>query len=322
MAIWLSEADVRALLPLPELIDAVEQSLAAFSSNQATQPVRTVLDIPGGVLACMPGLLTQQGALGAKLVTVCPNNLARGLTSHLATILLLDPDSGQLLAVMDGRYITEMRTAAASAVAVRYLARENSSRLAIIGSGVQAASHLQALSVIRSFQQVRCWSRTRPNLLQFVDQWNQGPYHVEAADSAQEAIEGADVIALVAAGSDPVIQDAWVKAGACIVAVGACRPNEREMQPSLLARARLFVDSRDGALLESGDILYALSGGHITENHIAGELGEVVADPGLGRLDAVDITIFKSLGMAVEDLAAAQLVYQRARRTGHGIELH
>jgi len=321
MPIWLSETEVRALLPLPELLDAVEQALAAFSARAATQPVRTVLSIPGGVLACMPGLLKEQGALGAKLVTVCPNNLERGLTSHLATILLLDPDTGQLLAIMDGRYITEMRTAAASAVAVRYLARKNSQRLAIIGSGVQAASHLQALSLVRNFREVRCWSRTPQNLHKFVDQWKHGPYAVTATDNAQQAIETADVIALVAAGSDPVIQDAWVKPGACIVAVGACRPSEKELQPSLLARARLFVDSREGAFRESGDILDAVSRGHITENHILGEVGELVADPRLGRLDENDITIFKSLGMAVEDLAAAQLVYQRARHAGRGVEL-
>jgi len=321
MAIWLSETEVRALLPLPELIGVTEQALAAFSAGSATQPVRTVLTIPGGVLACMPGLLKEQGALGAKLVTVCPNNLERGLTSHLATILLLDPDTGQLLVVMDGRYITEMRTAAASAVAVRYLACKDSQRLAIIGSGVQAASHLQALSLVRNFREVRCWSRTRENLVKFVDQWKHGPYPVTAADSAQRAVADADVIALVAAGSDPMVQDAWVKPGACIVAVGACRPNERELPSSLLARARVFVDSREGAFRESGDILDSLSGGHITENHILGEVGELVADPRLARLDESDITIFKSLGMAVEDLAAAQLVYQRARHAGRGVEL-
>ncbi|HME07843.1 MAG TPA: ornithine cyclodeaminase family protein [Bryobacteraceae bacterium] len=321
MAIWLSEPDVRALLPLPELIDAIEHALAAFSVRNATQPVRTVIGIPGGVLACMPGLLKPQGALGAKLVTVCPENLARGLASHLATIVLLDPDTGQLLAMMDGRYITEMRTAAASAVAVRYLAREDSERLAIIGSGVQAASHLQSLSLVRSFREISCWSRTRANLEKFVESWSGGPYPVRAAHSAQEAMESADVIALVAAGSEPVIRDAWVKPGACIVAVGACRPNEKELQPALVARARLFVDSREGAFQESGDILEALNTGQITRDHILGELGEVVTDRRLGRLDPNDITIFKSLGMAVEDLAAAQLVYQRARHTGRGVEL-
>jgi alanine dehydrogenase len=321
MPIWLSESDVRALLTLPELIDATEQALAAFSQHNATQPVRTVLSIPGGVFGCMPGLLPEQGALGAKLVTVCHNNLKHGLTTHLATILLLDPDTGQLLTVMDGRYITEMRTAAASAVAVRYLARKNAPRLAIIGSGVQAASHLQALSLVRTFRQVECWSRTRVNLEKFVGHWSNGPYPVRAAKSAQEAIEGADVIALVAAGSEPLIRDAWVKPGACIVAVGACRPSEREMRPSLVARSRLFVDSRDAAFQESGDIQEALNGGHITKDHILGEVGELVAGRLPGRLSEDDVTIFKSLGIAVEDIAAAQLVYQRARQMACGIEL-
>jgi|SRR5450755_2627172 alanine dehydrogenase len=321
MPIWLSESDVRALLPLPELIDATEQALAAFSQHNATQPVRTVLTIPGGIFGCMPGLLPDQGALGAKLVTVCHNNLERGLTSHLATIVLLDPDTGQLLAVMDGRYITEMRTAAASAVAVRYLANSNAKRLAIIGSGVQAASHLQALSLVRNFDDVQCWSRTRLNLEKFVGHWSNGPYPVKAAKNAQEAVEGADVIALVAAGVNPAIQDAWVKPGACLLAVGACRPSERELQPSLVARSRMFVDSREAAFQESGDILEALAGGHITKDHILGEVGDLVTGRLPGRVSAGDITIFKSLGMAVEDVAAAQLVYQRARHNGRGLEL-
>jgi alanine dehydrogenase len=322
MAIWLSESEVRALLPLPELIHATEQALASFSLGNATQPVRTVFSIPGGFLGCMPGLLPQQGALGAKLVTVCHRNPERGLTSHLATIVLLDPETGELLAVMDGRYITEIRTAAASAVAVRYLAREDSQRLAIIGSGVQAGSHLQALSLVRNFREVRCWSRTRTNLVQFADKWSgSGAYPVRAADSARQAIDGADVIALVASGNEPVIQDAWVKAGACVVAVGACRPEEREMQPALVTRARLFVDSREAALKESGDILHGIREGHFAADHILGEVGELVTDPRLGRLDANDVTIFKSLGLAVEDIAAAQLVYRQARHTGRGLEL-
>jgi alanine dehydrogenase len=321
MPIWLSESDVRALLPLPELINTTEQALAAYSGHNATQPVRTVLSIPGGVFGCMPGLLPAQGALGAKLVTVCHDNLQRGLTTHLATIILLDPNTGELLALMDGRYITEMRTAAASAVAVRYLARDDVSRLAIIGSGVQAASHLQALSLVREFDQVQCWSRTRSNLEKFVTEWSKGPYLVKAADSAQAAIEGADVIALVAAGTEPLIQDAWVKPGACILAVGACRPSERELQNALLARSRLFVDSREAAFQESGDIIAALNGGHITRSHILGEVGELVAGRLTGRLSSDDVTIFKSLGMAVEDLAAAQLVYQRARGMARGVEL-
>jgi alanine dehydrogenase len=321
MPIWLSESDVRALLPLPELIDVTEQALAAYSERKATQPVRTVIGIPGGVFACMPGLLPGQNALGAKLVTVCHNNLERGLTTHLATIVLMDPDTGELLAVMDGRYITEMRTAAASAVAARYLARDNCQRLAIIGSGVQAASHLQALSLVRNFDHVDCWSRTRLNLEKFVGEWSKGPYPVKAAKCAQEAIEGADVIALVAAGTEPVIQDSWVKPGACILAVGACRPNERELQASLLKRSRLFVDSREAAIQESGDIIHALNGGQITAHHILGEVGALVGGRLRGRVGDHDVTIFKSLGMAVEDVAAGHLVYQRARQMARGVEL-
>ena len=310
---------MRALLPMPELIHAVEQAVAAFSARRAVQPVRTVFEIPGGFFGSMPALLETPPALGAKLVTVCASNIAKGLPTHLATIVLLDPDTGELLAVMDGRFITEARTAAASAVAARYLARPDASTLAIIGSGVQARSHLEALPLVRSFKDIRCWSPTEANLNKFVAEW--AAYGLRAAAGAREAVEGADVIALVTSSRAPVIEDCWIKSGACVLSVGACRPVEREMDPDTLNRARLFVDSRAAALEESGDIVQSISEGRFAENHIVAELGEVVANPRLGRRTKDEVTIFKSLGIAVEDVASACLAYERARATGRGIEL-
>lgn len=298
------------------LIDTIEAAVAAFSAGRVNQPVRTVLETPGGFFASMPAFLGSTPAMGAKLVTVFHHNADQGLPTHLATIVLLDPATGGLLAVMDGRFITEARTGAASAVAARYLARRESSVLAIIGSGVQARSHLEALSLVRTFTEVRCWSPTAANARKFASESRSYPVH--AAESAEAAVRGADVVVLVTASNTPVIQDAWVKPGACVISVGACRPNQREMDPDLVARGRLVVDSRAAALKESGDVVQGIREGRFGEDHIAAELGQVVADPKLGRTTADQVTIFKSLGMAVEDVAAAELAYQRAGQLAKG----
>jgi len=316
MAIWLSEADVREVLSLPDLIEAIESAVVAFSAGKANQPVRTVLETPGGVFASMPAYLGSIPAMGAKLVTVFHGNTSKGLPTHLATIVLLDPKTGGLVATMDGRYITEVRTAAASAVAVRHLAVPEASVLTIIGSGVQARSHLELLPLVRKFNDIRCWSPNGANVRKLVSEFGRLP--VRGVESAQAAVEGADVIALVTASDTPAIQNAWVKPGACVISVGACRPTQREMDPELVARAVLIVDSRAAALKESGDVVQSIREGRFDETHIAAELGQVAADPKLGRTNRDQITIFKSLGMAVEDVAAADLVYRRAIQMGKG----
>jgi ornithine cyclodeaminase/alanine dehydrogenase-like protein (mu-crystallin family) len=267
----------------------------------------------------MPAYLGSAPAMGAKLVTVYHHNLSKGLPSHLATIVLLDPKTGALLAVMDGRFITEARTGAASAVAARYLARKDASVLAIIGSGVQARSHIEALSLVRKFTDVRCWSPTAANVRKFVAE-SQG-YPVRAVADAETAVRGADVIVLATASDDPVIKDGWVKPGACVISVGACRPTQREMDPELVARARFFVDTREAALQESGDLVQGIREGRFAAGHVAAELGEVVANPTLGRKTDTEVTIFKSLGMAVEDVAAADLAYKRASKMAKGASI-
>jgi alanine dehydrogenase len=316
MAIWLSEADVRSVVSMADLIDVMESAVAAFSAGRVKQPVRTVLETPGGFYGTMPAYMESPAAMGAKLVTVYHDNARKGLPSHLATIILLDPATGALVATMDGRFITEARTAAVSAVAARYLALPDAHKLAIIGSGVQARSHLEALSLVRKLSDIRCWSPTVAHARKFVGDSRGVPLrHVE---SAQAAVEGADIIVLVTASPTPVISDAWVKPGACVISVGACRPNQREMDPALLSRARLIVDSRAAALQESGDIVMGIQEGRFGKDHIAAELGEVAANPSLGRTTNDEIIVFKSLGMAVEDVAAADLAYRRATEMERG----
>jgi alanine dehydrogenase len=316
MAIWLNEADVRAALPMVDLIDVMECAVTAFSAGRVNQPVRTVLETPGGFYATMPAFIVEPAAMGAKLVTVYHDNARKGLPSHLATIVLLDPATGALLATMDGRFITEARTAAVSAVAARHLALPEAHTLAIIGSGVQARSHLQALSLVRKLTDIRCWSPTVTHTRKFVGDSRGVP--LRAVENAVAAVEGADIVVLVTASATPVISDAWVKPGACVISVGACRPNQREMDPALVARARLIVDSRAAALQESGDIVMGIKENLFGEDHIAAELGQVAGNPSLGRTSADQVTIFKSLGMAVEDVAAADLVYRRASEMERG----
>lgn len=318
MPIWLGETQVRALLPLDALPSAMESALAAFSCGAADQPVRTVIEAASGsFFASMPALVRSPAAMGAKLVTVFASNAAKGLPTHLATIALLDPETGAPRAIMDGRYITEVRTAAVSAVSLRHIGRPDSRVLAIFGSGVQAASHLEMLCRATAFDEVRCWSPTPARRERF------GSRHpgVRVCGTAEEAARGAEVLVLATSSSTPVLRSEWVSAGAHIVAVGACRPHQREIDPPLLARARLFVDSRQAALQESGDILLGIRDGYFDEPHIVAEVGEVIAKTKAGRTSVDEITVFKSLGLAVEDVAAAQLVYQCAMAAGAGVEL-
>ncbi|HUA85149.1 MAG TPA: ornithine cyclodeaminase family protein [Bryobacteraceae bacterium] len=308
MPFLLSESDVKELLTMPDLIAAMETALAAFSAGRVVQPVRSVLDLADrhAFFGLMPAYIASTPALGAKLVTVYHSNLERGLPSHLGTIVLLDPATGALEAILDGRYITEARTAAVSAVSVKKLARPASRVLAILGSGVQARSHFEALAHVGRFEEVRAWSPTRANLDQFSHLTG-----ARAMDSPEAAVRGADVIVLVTASPDPVVKDAWVKDGAHVISVGACRPTQCEMDPALVKRSRLFVDSRAAAIKESGDVIGA------GESHIVAELG----DPGAIRSGDAEVTVFKSLGLAVEDVVAAHLALERAKEQNRGTQI-
>jgi ornithine cyclodeaminase/alanine dehydrogenase-like protein (mu-crystallin family) len=315
MPLWLSEADVRAALSMGELIDAMESALIAFSAGRVTQPVRTVMQIRERCFfGLMPALHAGESMLGAKLLTVFPENTAKGIDSHQAVIVLFDAASGELVAVTDGRYITEARTAAVSAVSVRHMARRDASVLAIIGSGIQARSHLEALPLVHEFQQIRAWSPNPARLREFASGGR-----VTACDSAEQAVSGAGVVVLATNSTTPVIDDAWVGPGTHVIAVGACRFNHRETDPRLVARALVVVDSRAAAMQEAGDILLAIEEGFIGPAHLHAELGEVAAGTRPGRHDATEITLFKSLGLAIEDVVSASLAYRRALATGRGM---
>jgi alanine dehydrogenase len=284
----LTEDDVRKHLPMRKLIGAMAEALQDLSAGAVMQPLRTVLPVSGGFFGVMPA---SARALGAKLVTFYPEN--KGIPTHHAMILLFRPETGEPLAVMDGRLITEMRTAAVSAVATKLLARDNARVLTILGSGVQARSHLEALRLVRGFSAVRVWSPR--NAEQFARD-----FQVDVARSAEEAVRGADVIVVATAATTPVLLGQWLGRGVHINAVGATRPNWRELDERVLQHATIYVESREAALKESGDVIAA---GKETI-----EIGEVIAGKRHGRKSKDEITLFKSVGVAVEDIAAAALV--------------
>ena len=300
---FLNEDQVRDVLPMRGLIDCMERALVEFSAGRVQQPVRTVLEYGAqrSLFGLMPTYVPSLPALGAKLVTVCPGNAARGLGTHQAVIVMLDPETGVAEAVIDGRYITEARTAAVSAVSARHLARQDAKVLGILGSGVQARSHFEALGLVRQFREVRAWSPNADRLQQFAD--NAG---VRAVDSAEAAVRGADVVVAATASPTPVVQSEWVGDGTHVIAVGACLPTQRELDPELVARARLVVDSRAAALREAGDVVMGISEGRWTTAHISAELGELPV-----RQNDHELTVFKSLGLAVEDIFAAHMVLTR-----------
>jgi alanine dehydrogenase len=317
----LTEHDVRLVLSMDDLIDAMHAALAEFSSGRVQQPLRTVLEVGAhhAFFAVMPAYMPKNGALGTKLVTVYGNNIKIGLPSHLATIVLLDSTTGEVLSIMDGRYITEARTAAVSAVSARLLAREDAGVLAIIGSGVQARSHLAAFRRVRLLSDVRVWSPNAERRTAFAREMrDEAGVPIRPVSSPQEAVAGADLVVLATAAREPVVRSEWIADGAHIAAVGACRPDQREMDAPLVGRARVFVDSRIGALAEAGDLVLAMREGMFDAQRIEGELGELASGAIQGRRSASEVTIFKSLGMAVEDVAAAHLAYLRAAERGLG----
>ena len=267
--------------------------MADLSAGRVVQPVRVVVPVADhkGFLGVMPAYA---GSLGAKLVTFYPANT--DVHTNHAVIALFKPETGEPLAIMDGRLITEMRTAAASAVATKHLARPEAAVLSILGSGVQAGSHLQALRQVRRFSEVRVWSPR--NAKAFAER-----HRVTAALSAEDAVRGADIVVVAVSSKTPVLEGRWLSPGTHVNAIGATRPDWRELDDDLVTRARVFVDSREAATTESGDVIAA--------REVVGEIGEVVLGKRPGRANAAEITVFKSVGVAVEDVASAALVYER-----------
>jgi ornithine cyclodeaminase/alanine dehydrogenase-like protein (mu-crystallin family) len=305
----LNEHDVNELLTVQECIAVMEDALAALARGEVHNPLRqkTVGPNAAGLLGLMPAYRGGARPLyGLKEVCVFPGNPARGLDTHLGAVLLHDGQTGELLAMVNAAAVTAIRTAAVSAVATRLLARPDASVLAILGTGVQGRAHLEAIPLVREIREVRMFSRG-----------SNGPTR-----SAEEAVRGADIVVTATSSKEPVLKLEWLSPGTHINAVGSSIPSARELDGATLAAASLFVDRRESTVNESGEYLFALKEGAISgPDHIRGEIGEILTGTVGGRKSPREITLFKSLGLAVEDLAAAAFLYDKATRLGRGIAL-
>ncbi len=315
----LSEHDVRRLLDMDSCIEAMEEVLASLARGELFQPLRSVARPPGapGLLGLMPAHRGGESpAYALKEIVVTPDNPTRGLDAHQGAVLLHDGETGQLVAVLNASPVTEIRTAAVSAVATRALARPDAQRVAILGAGVQARAHAHAMRVVLEDPEIRIWARN-------LDAAEQLALEVEAvvSPSPDAALFGAEVVCTTTSAREPIVEHRWLATGAHVNAVGSSIPKARELETETMAASSLFVDRRESTLNESGDYLLAQAEGAIGPDHIKAELGEVLVGTHPGREHDDELTLFKSLGIAVEDLAAAELVVRRAREQGVGSEV-
>ena len=316
----LSYNDVVRLLPMEACIEVMADALRTTNRGGAVLPLRSVVWKPDrtGMIGLMPGFLDPPTSLGLKVVSIFPGNHGTGFDSHQGVVMLFDTQHGSPLAIIDASSITAIRTAAVSAVATRALARDGAGDLAILGSGVQATTHLAAMRAVRKIRRVRVWSRSQANAQQFAAK---AGIAVEVVATPRAAVEGADLICTTTASREPVLEGAWLAPGAHINAAGACFATARELDTAAVARARLVVDRMESALAESGDFLLARQDGAIGDDHILGELGDLLLGRFAARRGADDVTLFKSLGIAIEDLAAAHHVYSQAVALGGGVSV-
>ena len=316
--------DVERLLPMDECIDVMAAALAALARGEMFQPLRSVAKPPdaAGLIGLMPAYRGgERSVFALKAINVIPDNpRLRGLDTHQGAVLVSSGDTGALEALVNASAITEIRTAAVSGVATRSLARDDARVLAVLGAGVQARSHLHAMAAARPFQRGRIWSRDVEQARKLADEVSL-PFPLEVVSSAEEAVRDADVVVTATASPEPVVRGDWVAEGAHINAVGACFPHTRELDGPTVAASTLIVDSRESAENEAGDYLLAVEEGAIRRDHIAAELGHVLTGDHPGRTSDDEITLFKSLGIAIEDLAAADHVVRKAREQGVGAEV-
>jgi ornithine cyclodeaminase len=323
-----SHREVAALLPMRECIDVMADAFRALAVGDAMLPLRQVVSLPGSknLLALMSGQLgvssreRHRSALGAKVITVFPGNDATPLDSHLGVVLLFEAEMGRLLAIIDASSVTAIRTAAVSGVATRLLANPEAGDLAILGAGVQAMTHLEAMRCVRPLRRVRVWNRTMERARRFAEKAHQrfGTV-VEVMDSAESCVRGADVICTVTASREPVLAGRWIADGAHVNAVGAALATARELDTAAVTRSRLYVDRRESALAEAGDLLIPMAEGALNADHVQGDLGEVLLGAEPGRASPAELTLFKSLGLAIEDLAAARHIYEKGVALGTGV---
>ena len=314
-----SHNDVVRLLPMAACIELMAAAFGDLARGDAQLPLRTVIRLPGSrnALTSMPA--TIGSAIGAKVITVFPGNEGTALESHIGVVLYFDGADGRLLAILDASSVTAIRTAAVSGLATRLLARADAKVLAILGSGVQAMTHLEAMCCVRPFEEIRVWSRNESRAKAFAQLARERfQCNLRVSPSVESAVGNADVVCTTTAAREPVLRGEWLTAGAHVNAVGASVPTSRELDSEAVRRSRLYVDRRESVLAEAGDFLIPFKEGLIDDAHVVGELGELVLGRIAGRQDAREITLFKSLGIAIEDVASARFIYDQALKEETG----
>ena len=316
------EAEVRAILPVDRCVALMDETMRAVSAGRAVLPLRSVMAMPGGgALGNMPGCLADPACFGVKLVSLFPGDGGRH-PSHHGVVLLFEPEHGRIEAIVDASAITAIRTAAVSGLATRLLAHADAGDLALLGAGTQARSHLQAMLAVRPLRRIRVWARDGAKARAFAE--SEGATHgvaIEPAASVEAAVAGADIICTLTKARAPILSGGWVAPGAHLNIVGSSVVTAAEIDVALVARARFFVDYRPSAEAEAGEYRMALAAGAIGPNHIVGEIGAVASGACAGRIAPEDVTLYKSLGVAAQDLAAAYFVLDQARRRNIGVEV-
>lgn len=316
-----NQPGVHALLPMDACIDLMRDALSALARGDVVLPLRSLVRLPdgSGLLGLMPGYLGAPESFGLKVVSVMPGNHGTPYDSHQGVVMLFGVEHGEPLAILDASAITAIRTAAASGAATRALARPDAGDLALLGSGTQARTHLEAMQCVRRLRRVRVWSRTRAHAERFArEEGVRRGLAIEVSASAADAVRGADLVCTTTAAPEPILAGDALAPGAHVNAVGACFAATRELDSAAVRRARLFTDCRESCLEESGDFRIPRAEGAFGDAHLLGELGEVLLGKVPGRVSPDDITLYESLGVAIEDLAAGHFIHRRARETGAG----
>jgi ornithine cyclodeaminase len=311
--LFVGHDEVLELMSIHECVDVMKDALIKLSNGEVNQYLRTATHLPNGnILGFMPCYSGKNGYFGTKVITVYKTNRGSGYPSHQGVILLFDAKYGYIKSLIEASAITKIRTAAVSAVATELLSRKDVSTLSILGAGEQARAHLEAMLLVRNFKEVIVWNINRNNSHLFVQEMKK-QYGVDiiVTETVEEAVSNADVICTVTASKTPVLEGRWVKPGTHINAVGACSPDARELDSEIVLKSKLYVDSVESTKNEAGDFLIPKQEGLIDNNHILGEIGDILTDKIVGRSNNTDITIFEALGLAIEDIAAASYVYDK-----------
>jgi ornithine cyclodeaminase len=311
---FINKEKIASLLPMNECIDVMEKMFRSIASGETNQPLRSIMWLPDktGLLGMMPGYSASLGVMGIKVITVFHSNRESKLPSHQGVVILFDTKHGSPLMIFDAAEITAIRTAAVSALATKLLSRKNSESLAIIGSGEQAQKHLESIMLVRRIKQVSLWSLNEKNAKEFAEK-NSATIKINVSKSVEHAMNNADVICTVTSSAEPLIKSEWISAGTHINAVGASVASKRELDSKAILRSKLFADCYESIFNEGGDFLIPKKEGLVNDDHVKADIAEVLTGKKPGRENDEEITVFKSLGIAAEDIFSASHIYEKVK---------